>query len=235
MRSIEFDPMRVLVVEDEWKVADALREGLQAEQYDVAVERTGEGAFFRTTTEVFDLVLLDLSLPSRDGLEVLSAIRAQRITVPVIVLSARDRVEDRVSGLDAGADDYLVKPFAFAELLARMRSILRRGRATESLQIAAGTLSIDLTNRRVIRAGRSVDLTMKEFDLLEHLARHEGQVVSRETLAREVWKESSRSIPLDNVIDVYVGRLRRKIDGEDLAPMIHTVRGVGFTLREGEP
>ena len=227
--------MRVLVVEDEWKVADALREGLQAEHYDVAVERTREGAFFRTTTEVFDLVLLDLSLPSRDGLEVLSAIRAQRIKVPVIVLSARDRVEDRVSGLDAGADDYLVKPFAFAELLARMRSILRRGRASESVQVAVGTLSIDLANRRVIRAGRSVDLTMKEFDLLEHLARHEGQVVSRETLAREVWKEPSRSIPLDNVIDVYVGRLRRKIDADGLAPMIHTMRGVGFTLREGEP
>ena len=225
--------MKVLVVEDEPKVADALREGLQAEQYDVAVERTGEGAFYRTATEAFDLVLLDLSLPTRDGLDVLAALRAQSIRVPVIVLTARDRIDDRVAGLDAGADDYVVKPFAFAELLARMRSLLRRGRVVESGVTTVGSLTIDIIARRVRYAGTPVELTSKEFDLLEFLARYEGEVVSRETLAREVWRESNRSGPLDNVIDVYVGRLRRKIEA-DGQPLIHTIRGVGFTLREGD-
>ena len=226
--------MKVLVVEDEPKVADALREGLQAEQYDVAIERTGEGAFYRTATETFDLVLLDLSLPSRDGLEVLAALRAQSIRVPVIVLTARDRVEDRVTGLDAGADDYVVKPFAFAELLARMRSLLRRGRTADSELTTAGSVTVDVIARRVRRAGTPIELTAKEFDLLEYLARHAGEVVSRETLVREVWKESARSGPLDNVIDVYVGRLRRKMEVDGQPPLIHTIRGVGYTLREGE-
>ena len=226
--------MKVLVVEDEPKVADALREGLQAEQYDVAIERTGEGAFYRTATETFDLVLLDLSLPSRDGLEVLAALRAQSIRVPVIVLTARDRVEDRVTGLDAGADDYVVKPFAFAELLARMRSLLRRGRTADSELTTAGSVTVDVIARRVRRAGTPIELTAKEFDLLEYLARHAGEVVSRETLVREVWKESSRSGPLDNVIDVYIGRLRRKMEVDGQPPLIHTIRGVGYTLREGE-
>jgi len=232
--SLDCLAMKVLVVEDEPKVADALREGLQAEQYDVAIERTGEGAFYRTATETFDLVLLDLSLPARDGLDVLTAIRAQSIRVPVIVLTARDRIEDRVSGLDAGADDYVVKPFAFAELLARMRSLLRRGRTADSELTTAGSVTVDVIARRVRRAGTPIELTSKEFDLLEYLARHAGEVVSRETLVREVWKESSRSGPLDNVIDVYVGRLRRKMEVDGQPPLIHTIRGVGYTLREGE-
>src|SRR5262245_54825526 len=156
--------MKVLVVEDEPKVADALREGLQAEEYDVTVERTGEGAFYRTATEAFDLVLLDLSLPGRDGLNVLAAIRAQSIRVPVIILTARDRIEDRVMGLDTGADDYVVKPFAFAELVARMRSLLRRGRALDAELTTAGSLTVDVLTRRVRRAGRSIDLTSKEFE-----------------------------------------------------------------------
>jgi DNA-binding response OmpR family regulator len=226
--------MKVLVVEDEPKVADALREGLQAEQYDVAVERTGEGAFYRTATEAFDLVLLDLSLPARNGLDVLAALRAQSIRVPVIVISARDGIEDRVTGLDAGADDYVVKPFAFAELLARMRSLLRRGRATDTELTTAGSLTIDVIARRVRRGGAPIELTTREFELLEYLARHQGEIVSRETLVREVWKESSRSGPLDNVIDVYIGRLRRKMEVEGLPSIIHTIRGVGYTLREGE-
>jgi len=226
--------MKVLVVEDEPKVAEALREGLQAEQYEVAIERTGDGAFYRTTTETFDLVLLDLSLPTRDGLDVLSALRAQSIRVPVIVLTARDRIEDRVSGLDAGADDYVVKPFAFAELLARMRSLLRRGRTADPELTVAGSLTVDVVARRVRRAAQPIELTSKEFELLEYLAKHAGEVVSRETLVREVWKESSRSGPLDNVIDVYVGRLRRKVDIDGLPPIIHTIRGVGYVLRADE-
>ncbi len=227
--------MRALVVEDEQKVADALREGLEGDRYDVVVERTGEGAFFRINTEQFDVVLLDLTLPGRDGLEILKAMRERGLKTPVLVLTARDTLQDRVVGLDAGADDYLVKPFAFAELLARIRALVRRGRVAELPRLAAGDLDVDLITRKVTRGGHAVELTVREFELLECLLRHQGQVVSRETLARDVWKETARTTPLDNVIDVHIARLRRKVDS-DLGPkLIHTVRGVGFMLREGEP
>ena len=227
--------MRILVVEDEQKVADALREGLEDERYDVVVERTGEGAFFRVNTETFDVVLLDLTLPGRDGLEILRALRQRGMETPVLVLTARDSLEDRVTGLDAGADDYLVKPFAFAELLARIRALVRRGRVADAPKLAVGDLEMDLVTRKVMRAGKPVDLTVREFELLEFLMRYQGQVVSRETLARDVWKETARTTPLDNVIDVHIARLRRKVDLEHTVKLIHTVRGVGFMLREGEP
>ena len=227
--------MRILVVEDEQKVADALREGLVDERYDVVVERTGEGAFFRVNTETFDVVLLDLTLPGRDGLEILRALRQRHMETPVLVLTARDSLEDRVTGLDAGADDYLVKPFAFAELLARIRALVRRGRVADAPKLSVGDLEMDLVTRKVIRAGKPVDLTVREFELLEFLMRYQGQVVSRETLARDVWKETARTTPLDNVIDVHIARLRRKVDLEHSVKLIHTVRGVGFMLREGEP
>jgi DNA-binding response OmpR family regulator len=227
--------MRILVVEDEQKVADALKEGLEDERYDVVVERTGEGAFFRVNTETFDVVLLDLTLPGRDGLEILRALRHRRLDTPVLVLTARDSLEDRVIGLDAGADDYLVKPFAFAELVARLRALVRRGRASESPRIAVADLEMDLITRKVTRKGQPIDLTVREFELLEFLMRHQGQVVSREALARDVWKETARTTPLDNVIDVHIARLRRKVDAGPAAKLIHTVRGVGFMLREGEP
>ncbi|HEY6360827.1 MAG TPA: response regulator transcription factor [Vicinamibacterales bacterium] len=227
--------MRVLVVEDEQKVANALREGLEGERYEVVVERTGEAAFFRLNTEGFDAILLDLTLPGRDGLQILKAVRERGLKTPVLVLTARDTVQDRVSGLDSGADDYLVKPFAFAELLARIRALVRRGRAAESPHLGAGDLDMDLITRKVTRSARPVELTVREFELLEYLLRHHGQVVSRETLARDVWKESARSTPLDNVIDVHIARLRRKVDADCSVKLIHTVRGVGFMLREGEP
>jgi two-component system copper resistance phosphate regulon response regulator CusR len=227
--------MRILVVEDEQKVADALREGLEDERYDVVVERTGEGAFFRVNTETFDVVLLDLTLPGRDGLEILRALRQRRMETPVLVLTARDSLEDRVTGLDAGADDYLVKPFAFAELLARIRALVRRGRVADAPRLSIGDLEMDLVTRKVLRGGRPVDLTVREFELLEFLMRYQSQVVSRETLARDVWKETARTTPLDNVIDVHIARLRRKVDLEHSVKLIHTVRGVGFMLREGEP
>jgi DNA-binding response OmpR family regulator len=227
--------MRVLVVEDEQKVANALREGLEGEHYEVVVERTGEGAFFRATTETFDIILLDLMLPGRDGLQILRAIRERGMKTPVLVLTARDTLQDRVTGLDSGADDYLVKPFAFAELVARIRALGRRGRAPEAPRHSAGDLEMDLVTRKVTRGGRAVDLTVREFELLEYLLRHQGQVVSRETLARDVWKETARTTPLDNVIDVHIARLRRKIDLDQPVRLIHTVRGVGFMLREGEP
>lgn len=228
--------MRILVVEDEQKVAAALSEGLKGERYDVVVERTGEGAFFRITTESFDVVLLDLTLPGRDGLAILAAMRDRSVKTPVLVVTARDTLEDRVIGLDAGADDYLIKPFAFAELLARIRALVRRGRsAAEAPRLTVGDLDMHLITREVTRGGRVVELTVREFELLAYLLRHQGQVVSRESLARDVWKETSRSTPLDNVIDVHVARLRRKVDVEPAVKLIHTVRGMGFMLREGEP
>jgi two-component system, OmpR family, copper resistance phosphate regulon response regulator CusR len=227
--------MRVLVVEDEQKVANALREGLEGERYDVVVERTGEAAFFRLNTENFDAILLDLGLPGRDGLQILKAVRERGMKTPVLVLTARDSVQDRVAGLDSGADDYMVKPFAFAELVARIRALVRRGRSADSPRLAAGDLDMDLITRKVLRAARPIELTVREFELLEYLLRHQGQVVSRETLARDVWQETARSTPLDNVIDVHIARLRRKVDADHPVKLIHTVRGVGFMLREGEP
>jgi DNA-binding response OmpR family regulator len=226
--------VRVLVVEDEQKVAKALKEGLEGEGYEVCVEHAGEGAFFRLNTELFDIVLLDMMLPGRDGLQVLKTVRERGVETPVLVLTARDALEDRVAGLDAGADDYLVKPFAFAEVLARIRALLRRGRASEPTHLAMADLDMDLMARKVTRAGRVIDLTVREFELLEYLLRYDGQVVSRGTLARDVWKETSRSTPLDNVIDVHIARLRRKVDAEHPVKLIHTVRGVGFMLREEE-
>ena len=225
--------MRLLVVEDEQKVANALREGLEGEGDDVVVERTGEDALTRLTGDTFDVILLDLTLPGRDGLQVLSTCRERGIETPVVVLTARDTLEDRVIGLDTGADDYLVKPFAFAELLARIRAVVRRGRVTETGPLAVDSLEIDRATRQVTRAGRPVELTAKEFDLLHYLARQARQVVSRDTLVREVWRETARSTTLDNVIDVHISRLRRKIDSDHPVKLIHTVRGVGFVLREG--
>ena len=226
---------RVLVVEDEPKVANALREGLEGERYRVTVEYTGEGAFFRLNTEAFDVILLDLMLPGRDGLHILRTLRQRGDKTPVLVLTARDTLDGRVTGLDSGADDYLVKPFAFEEVLARIRALLRRGRASEPLRQRVGDLELDLVTRKVARGGRPVELTVREFELLEYLLRHQGQTVSRSMLAREVWQETARSSSLDNVIDVHIARLRRKVDLDQGVKLIHTVRGVGFMVREGEP
>jgi len=227
--------MRILVVEDELKVANALKEGLEDERYEAVVAHTGEDAFFRINTEQFDVILLDVMLPGRDGLQILTSIRKHGVNTPVLLLTARDSLEDRVAGLNSGADDYLVKPFAFAELVARIRALLRRGRTAETLRLSVGDLDMDLVTRKVLRGGLSVELTTREFELLEYLLRHQGQVVLRDTLAREVWKETTRGTPLNNVIDVHIARLRRKVDLDQPVKLIHTIRGVGFMLREGEP
>jgi DNA-binding response OmpR family regulator len=226
--------MRVLVVEDEQKVASALKEGLEGEGYDVVVDGTGEAALFRLKTDPVDIILLDLLLPGRDGIHVLKTLRQQGFETPVLVLTARDTLDDRVKGLDTGADDYLVKPFAFAEVVARMRALLRRGRTSGATRLSLADLEMDLVARKVTRSGRKVELTLREFELLEYLLRYEGQVVSRGTLARDVWQEAARTSSLDNVIDVHIARLRRKIDAEAPVKLIQTVRGVGFMLREGE-
>lgn len=227
--------MRILVIEDEPKVAEALQEGLSEEHYDVEVASRGEEGFFRLAAETFDLVVLDLMLPGRDGLEILEAVRRRGIQTPIVVLTARDTVEDRVAGLDGGADDYLVKPFAFPELLARIRAILRRGRTDQVLRLRAADLEMDLIAHSVSRGGVNVELTQREFQLLEYLLRHRGRVVAREMLARCVWNADARDAVLDNLIDVHIGRLRRKLDHDHPVKLIHTVRGVGFVLREPEP
>ena len=228
-------PLRILVVEDELKIAQALKEGLETEGYEVDVAHTGNDAFFRMTTEKFDLVLLDLMLPDRDGLEILHNCRKLGVQTPVLLLTARASLDERISGLNAGADDYLTKPFAFVELLARIRALLRRGRAGSLLSLGAANLTVDLSTRRVCRAGKNVELTGKEFELLEYLLRNQGQIVLRDTLARDVWKDSDGSSTLNNVIDVHMARLRRKIDWDHPVKLIHTVRGAGFMLSEKSP
>ena len=227
-------PVRILVVEDEPKVARALQEGLEAEGFEAVLAPTGEEGFFRLHAEGFDLVILDLMLPGRSGLQILRTMRERGLETPVLILTALDAVEDRVAGLDGGADDYLTKPFAFAELLARVRALLRRGRGEGAQRIAVGELELDRLGRTATRGGEPVELTQREFELLEFLMLHAGRVVSREMLTRDVWKETARATPLDNVIDVHIARLRRKVDQSRRIRHIHTVRGVGFVLRAEE-
>jgi two-component system, OmpR family, copper resistance phosphate regulon response regulator CusR len=226
---------RVLVIEDDPKVAAAVKAGLQGEGYQAVVSSTGEDGYFRATTEPYDAILLDLGLPGRSGLEVLAGLRGRGLTVPVLVLTARDTVDDRVKGLDAGADDYLVKPFAFAELVARLRALLRRGRPEETLRLRLADLELDPMTRSARRGAVPIELTTREFELLDYLLRHQGHIVSREMLARDVWKEPARGTPLDNVIDVHITRLRRKVDQAFGSRLIHTIRGVGFLMKEGAP
>jgi DNA-binding response OmpR family regulator len=225
-------PYRILVIEDEVKMAEALREGLEAERYSVTVARTGEEGFYLVSTQTYELMVLDWMLPGRDGIEILTHLRKGGYLLPVLVLTAREATEDRVRGLDAGADDYLIKPFAFPEFLARVRALLRRGRSGVVDRLALADLEMDVSSHTAKRGGTELVLTAREFELLEYLLRNQGRVVSREMLARDVWQESARYTPLDNVIDVHVARLRRKLDDGFDAKLLHTVRGVGFALRE---
>ncbi len=224
--------MQILVVEDEPKVGQALREGLESEGYGVTLTRTGEEGFFQASTRVYELIILDVMLPGRDGIEVLQTLRKQGMKTPVLLLTAKDAIEDRVLGLDAGADDYLVKPFAFAELSARIRALLRRNKTETEAGLTVGRLEVDPVRRTVLREGQRIELTAREFELLEYLVRNHGRVVSREMLARDVWKETARATPLDNVIDVHIARLRRKVDDPFETKLLQTVRGVGFILGE---
>jgi len=194
----------------------------------------GEEGLFQINSQVFDLVILDLMLPGRDGFEVLEIIHKLGIETHVLILTARDTVQDRVRGLDGGADEYLIKPFAFPELLARIRLLLCRSSGEKLLKLKLAALEMDLGTRKVTRGEQVLELTAKEFELLEYLLRHDSHIVSREILARDLWHEMDRSTPLDNVIDVHIARLRQKVDGPFERNLVKTVRGVGFVLKEDE-
>jgi DNA-binding response OmpR family regulator len=221
---------RILVVEDEDKLRDALRRGLEEEGYEVVAVDDGDVGLARAVGEPFDCVILDLMLPGRDGLEVLRELRGGGDRTPTIVLTARGTLEDRVRGLDCGADDYLPKPFAWDELRARVRACLRRAPSQAGLTLRVGGLELDCVRRRLSRGPRHVELTVREFELLEYLARHKGEVVTRDRLAREVWREPEAA--LTNVIDVYINYLRKKMERAGEGRLIQTVRGAGDKLQE---
>jgi DNA-binding response OmpR family regulator len=221
---------RLLVIEDQKKLQKSLQRGLSEEGYEVVSALTGEDGYFFATTQPFDVVVLDLMLPGRSGMDILRELRGKGFSKPVLILTARDGVDDRVSGLDAGADDYLVKPFAFAELVARIRALLRRDVTGRELFLRVDDLEIDLLGRRVVRGGLELDLTRREYELLEYLLRNKNTTVTRDMIAREVWKETSGT--LTNSIDVYINSLRKKVEAPEKRQLIHTVRGVGYVVRE---
>jgi heavy metal response regulator len=219
--------MRILVVEDESRIADFLSRGLVSAGFAVDVAATGGSAIDMIHSTDYDLVILDLGLPDVDGLTVLQKIRNRKVSPPVLILSARDAVDDRVKGLEGGADDYLVKPFAFVELLARVRVLLRRGQPTpEKLQV--GDLSLDCIRRKVSRDGENIELAPKEFSILEYLMRNRGRPLSRTMIVEHVWDMDYDG--LTNIVDVYIRHLRSKIDDKWQQKMIQTVRGIGYML-----
>jgi two-component system copper resistance phosphate regulon response regulator CusR len=218
-------------VEDEPKLAAAVKQGLETEEHAVSVASTGEDGFYLAQTQAFDLLIFDIMLPGRDGVEVMGNLRRLGDRTPVLLITSKDAVEDRVHGLDAGADDYLAKPFAISELQARVRALGRRNSLDNQASLKLEDLELNRLQHVASRGGKELDLTAREFELLEYLLRHADRVVSREMLAREVWKESARHTPLDNVIDVHIARLRRKVDDPFPRRLLRTVRGVGFMLR----
>lgn len=223
--------MRILVVEDEKKVASFIKKGLQQEGYAVDAVHDGLDAVHNATTFEYDVVILDLMLPKRSGLEVLREIRHRKAKLPVLVLTAKESTEDKVAGLDAGADDYLIKPFAFAELSARIRALLRRG-TQENTKLKVANLEMDTAARQVRRAGQTVDLKMKEYALLEFLLRHAHRSVTRTMILEHVWDIHFDNV--SNVVDVHINSLRNKIDKGFTPQLIHTVRGVGYMLTDHE-
>ncbi len=220
--------MRILLAEDDSPVAKFLSKGLEAEHYAVDVAGDGHEAQFMAEEYDYDLVILDLNLPRRDGIEVLKRVRVKKPALPVLVLTARSRVEERVKGLDLGADDYLTKPFSFSELSARVRSLLRRGSAARDSVLRVKDLELNRIERTAMRAGQKIDLTPKEFALLEYLMRNAGHRVTRAMIIEHVWNLSFDT--MTNVVDVYVNYLRKKVDKNFTPRLIHTVRGVGYQL-----
>ncbi len=221
--------MRVLVIEDEQKMADLIKRGLEEEGMQIETAFDGETGAQAALTGNHDLIILDLGLPGRDGLQVAHDLREGGLKTPILILTAQDSTEMKVAGLDTGADDYLTKPFAFAELLARIRALLRRTHTEDTTKIQIGDLVLNLINRRASRAGKEVQLTNKEFSLLEYFMRHPDEILSRETLSEKVWEETFDT--LTNVIDVYINYLRNKVDRNYEPKLIHTVRGIGYMLK----
>jgi len=224
--------MRVLVVEDDAQVASFIRRGLREQQYTVDLASDGEEALYLAGVGEYDAIVLDWRLPKRNGLEVLQALRADRSTVPILMLTARDDLQDKVSGFDAGADDYLTKPFSFEELLARLRALLRRRGDLMPTNLQVADLELDCLRHRASRAGQKIELTNREYALLEYLMRNTGRVVTRTLLAEHVWEHDFD--PLSNVIDVHIARLRRKIDQGFTPKLLQTIRGSGYILQAGE-
>ncbi len=222
----------LLVIEDEKKVAEALEEGLRRNGFSVDIACNGEEGFYLLNTRRYDLLVLDLMLPGHSGYDILQTLRSKGMKLPVLILSARDSTEDKVTGLDMGADDYLGKPFAFPELLARIRVLLRRGKQKEDTRLSLADLEMDLVHHTVTRGGKIISLTNREFDLLRYLLENKEEIVSREMLARNVWEVINRVTPIDNLIDVHITRLRHKIDESFEPKLLYTVRGVGFILSD---
>jgi DNA-binding response OmpR family regulator len=220
---------RILVIEDEQKMADMIKRGLEEEGMEVEVAYDGETGLQAARSGTHEVVILDISLPGRDGLEVARTLRDEGSRTPIIMLTARDTTEAKVQGLDSGADDYLTKPFAFAELLARIRALQRRSQGEDTTKLQVGDLTLDLISRKVRRLDTEVQLTGKEFALLEFFMRHPDQVLSRELLSEKVWEEAFDT--LTNVIDVYINYLRNKMDRNFEPKLIHTVRGVGYMFK----
>jgi len=220
--------MRILLVEDQPEAAEILMRGLREQGYAVDLAADGEDADFKASVSPYDLVILDVMLPRKSGLAVCRDLRKSGSKVPILMLTARDAVEERIRGLDLGADDYMVKPFEYPELLARVRGLLRRRTVRRSEVISVGDLRIDVGTHKVERAGKAIELTAKEFALLEYLARRAGQVVTRQDISRQVWDESYDAF--SNLIEIYLGRLRRKIDSGHAITLLHTRRGEGYML-----
>jgi DNA-binding response OmpR family regulator len=227
---------KILIIEDDRKMSAALVSGVQAAGYDVTAAGSAEEGFFLVHSLQPDLLLLDLTLPQRNGLDILKQIRKEGLDLRVLILTSHNTVEDRVEGLRTGADDYLGKPFSFPELIARIDVLLRRFlHPSQTIFLTIGDLSIDTRTKTASRGGERLDLTAREFDLLLYLAENHGRTVSREMLAKDVWQETSRFTPIDNVIDVQVARLRRKVDEPFSIKLLQTVRGLGYSLKEPQP
>lgn len=224
--------MKILVVEDEKKVASFIKRGLEEEKFEVVTVHDGEEGLKTATEKTFDLIILDVMLPKLDGVSVMKELRGRKIVTPVLMLTAKGEVEDIVAGLDSGSDDYLTKPFAFAELLARSRALLRRSEFDRGAEIHFADLRLDPVTHKVWRAEKEIDLTAKEYSLLEYLMRNPNQVLTRTMIAEHVWDYTFDSFT--NIIDVYVNYLRKKIDRDAEKKLIHTVRGVGYILKEEE-
>jgi len=224
--------MKILVVEDEKKVASFIKRGLEEEKYEVDVTYDGDEGLQKSLDGSYSLVILDVMLPKKDGLSVVKDLRARKLLTPVLMLTAKDTVEDIVAGLNSGSDDYLTKPFAFAELLARVRALLRRSEQERGAEIRFADLRLDPVTHKVWRKDKEIDLTAKEYSLLEFFMRNPNQVLTRTTIAENVWDYIFDSFT--NIIDVYVNYLRKKIDRDADKKLIHTVRGVGYILKEEE-